>query len=118
MLPNNQFSLSISTENQLKKLSANTGITRNILARVAFFRSVEGSFRFDENRKELQGSLKLGKNNWLGETTIVAELLLKLYYPNLSEHDYVQAWAAHVEDGLASIRNHESLSGLSFALSR
>ena len=42
MLPN-RMQLSKNTEEQLKKLKAQTGITPNISARIAFFKSVENS---------------------------------------------------------------------------
>lgn len=58
----------------------------------------------------------LDKYTWLGETGEVTELMLKVYYPELDTKEYQQVWAAHVEDGIASIRNFKSLSGLSMAI--
>ena len=46
MLPN-RMQLSKNTEEQLKKLKAQTGITPNISARIAFFRSIESGFTFE-----------------------------------------------------------------------
>lgn len=112
MLPN-RMNLSHSTEEQLKKLKAYTGVTPNISARIAFFRSIESDFRYQGKLKKLDGSLVLDKYTWLGETSEVTELMLKLYYPDLDAKAYQQAWAAHVEDGIASIRNHKNISNLS-----
>lgn len=108
MLPN-RMNLTRTTEEQLKKLKGYTGITPNVSARLAFFRSIESDFRYSGQEAKLDGSLVLDKYTWLGETSDVTELVLKMYYPELDAKEYQQAWAAHVEDGIASIRNHKSL---------
>ncbi|HGE6007642.1 TPA: DNA sulfur modification protein DndE [Vibrio cholerae] len=108
MLPN-RMNLTRTTEEQLKKLKGYTGITPNVSARIAFFRSIESDFRYQGQEAKLDGSLVLDKYTWLGETSDVTELVLKMYYPELDPKGYQQAWAAHVEDGIASIRNHKAL---------
>ncbi|HIC0776990.1 TPA: DNA sulfur modification protein DndE [Enterobacter ludwigii] len=110
MLPN-RMQLSRQTEEQLKKLKSYTGITPNVAARLAFFRSVEGNFRFlaDRDNRKLDGALILDKITWLGETLQTTELILKMIYPEIDEKQFVRAWAAHVEDGISSIRNYRSL---------
>ncbi|KHN56840.1 DNA sulfur modification protein DndE [Dickeya fangzhongdai] len=113
MLPNRMV-LSRQTEEQLKRLKGYTGITPNIAARLAFFRSVESEFRYSPERdtKKLDGSLVLDKITWLGETLQTTELVLKMLYPQLAQKDMIKAWAAHVEDGIAGVRNYRSLSQL------
>ncbi|MEZ8228120.1 DNA sulfur modification protein DndE [Vibrio splendidus] len=111
MLPN-RMNLTRTTEEQLKKLKGYTGITPNVSARIAFFRSVESCFRYNLIEAKLDGSLVLDKFTWLGETSDVTELVLKMYYPELDTKQYQQAWAAHVEDGIASLRNHKSIETL------
>ncbi|WP_234084384.1 DNA sulfur modification protein DndE [Enterobacter quasiroggenkampii] len=110
MLPN-RMQLSRQTEEQLKKLKSYTGITPNISARLAFFRSVESDFRYTStsSNKKLDGSLVLDKITWLGETLLPTELVLAMLYPKLDRKEYIKAWAAHVEDGISSLRNHRSL---------
>ncbi|CCN68913.1 DNA sulfur modification protein DndE [Vibrio nigripulchritudo] len=115
MLPN-RMNLTRSTEEQLKKLKGYTGITPNVSARIAFFRSIESDFRYQGQEAKLDGSLVLDKYTWLGETGEVTELMLKMCYPDLDTKEYQQAWAAHVEDGIASIRNHKSLTQLARAI--
>ncbi|HAS8195579.1 TPA: DNA sulfur modification protein DndE [Vibrio vulnificus] len=115
MLPN-RMNLTRTTEEQLKKLKGYTGITPNVSARVAFFRSIESDFRYQGQEAKLDGSLVLDKYTWLGETSDVTELVLKMYYPKLDAKGCQQAWAAHVEDGIASIRNHKQLSNLSIEI--
>lgn len=112
MLPN-RMNLTQTTEEHLKRLKASTGVTPNVSARLAFFRSIESDFRYAGTEAKLNGSLVLDKITWLGDTTELTELLLKMYYPSLDAKQLQQAWAAHVEDGIASIRNLKSISDLS-----
>lgn len=117
MLPN-RMQLSRQTEEQLKKLKACTGITPNLAARLAFFRSVESGFLYssEHDRKKLDGFLVLDKITWLGETLQSTELVLKMLYPQLDNNSIVRAWAAHIEDGISSLRNHKSLLDISMAI--
>lgn len=117
MLPN-RMQLSRQTEEQLKRLKGYTGITPNIIARLAFFRSVESEFRFspDRNNKKLDGSLVLDKITWLGDTLQTTELTLKMLYPLMQQKELIKAWAAHVEDGVAAIRNYRTLKDLANSL--
>ncbi|HAU5528030.1 DNA sulfur modification protein DndE [Proteus mirabilis] len=117
MLPN-RMQLSRQTEEQLKKLKGYTGITPNVAARLAFFRSVESGFRYtpERNNKKLDGALVLDKITWLGETLQPTELILKMLYPHVEQKILIKAWAAHVEDGIAGIRNYKNLKELAINL--
>jgi DNA sulfur modification protein DndE len=116
MLPN-RMQLTRSTEDHLKRLKSYTDITPNVSARIAFFRSVESGFTYNpDEAKKLDGSLVLDKITWLGETQLVTEQVLKLKYTELEGRDLMAAWAAHVEDGIASIRTHKSINDLASAL--
>lgn len=55
----------------------------------------------------------LDKITWLGETLQATELVLKMLYPQLDQKALIKAWAAHVEDGIAGLRNYRSLKDLS-----
>lgn len=111
MLPN-RMQLSRQTEEQLKRLKGYTGLTPNVAARLAFFRSVENGFRYTlfKDSTKLDGNLALDKITWLGETMQITELTLKYFYPDYSTKDMLKAWAAHVEDGISGLRNYKSLS--------
>jgi len=110
MLPN-RMQLSKTVEEQLKKLKGQTGITPNISARIAFFRSIEsGHFYQKEIEYKLDGNLTLDKITWLGKTQMITELLLRDRYPNLDSKQMQAAWASHVEHGIAGLRNHKSLT--------
>lgn len=113
MLPN-RMQLNRQTEEQLKKLKAYTGLTPNVAARLAFFRSVESDFRYSPERdiKKLDGSLVLDKITWLGDTVQATELVLKMLYADLESKELIKAWASHVEDGISALRNHKSLRKL------
>lgn len=116
MLPN-RMQLTKTVEEQLKRLKSNTDITPNVSARIAFFRSVESGFIFTESdKKKLDGSLVLDKITWLGETQLITEQVLKLKYPELEGKGLQSAWAAHVEDGIAALRNHKTLYQFSSVL--
>tara|TARA_B100000700_G_scaffold269384_1_gene310728 strand:+ start:8962 stop:9312 length:351 start_codon:yes stop_codon:yes gene_type:complete len=105
MLPN-RMQLSRTVEEQLKKLKGYTGVTPNVSARIAFFRSIESNFRYDPaTGYSTNGSLTLDKITWLGRTQEITELLLKHTYPDLEGKQLQQAWAAHVEHGIAQLRN-------------
>lgn len=108
--------LSKTVEEQLKKLKASTGITPNVSARIAFFRSIESDYCFQPNVDyKLDGSLTLDKFTWLGKTQLVTELLLKQRYPDLDGKELQVAWASHVEYGISSLRNFKNLSSISQA---
>lgn len=109
MLPN-RMQLNRTVEEQLKKLKANTGITPNVSARIAFFRSIESDYTYQSNIEyKLDGSLTLDKFTWLGKTQLVTELLLKKKYPELEGKGLQLAWASHVEHGIGSLRNIKSI---------
>lgn len=110
MLPN-RMQLSKQTEEHLKRLKAYTGVTPNIAARLAFFRSVESGYRapiYELNIK-LDGNLVLDKQTWLGETMQITEITLNMLYPELDSKKKILVWAYHVQDGIASIRNLKSI---------
>jgi DNA sulfur modification protein DndE len=112
MLPN-RMQLNRTVEEQLKKLKANTGITPNVSARIAFFRSIESDYTYQSNIEyKLDGSLTLDKFTWLGKTQLVTELLLKKKYPELEAKELQVAWASHVEHGVSALRNHKEISEL------
>lgn len=116
MLPN-RMQLTKQTEEQLKRLKIYTGITPNVSARLAFFRSVESGFRYQGDERKLDGSLVLDKITWLGDTAQVTELVLSMTYPELDQKELTKAWAAHVEDGISSLRNQKNINQFSTALS-
>lgn len=116
MLPN-RMNLTKQTEEHLKKLKQYTGISPNVSARIAFFRSIESGFKCTNSVAiKLDGALVLDKVTWLGDTQLVTELIMKMHYPELQGRELMAAWAAHVEDGIAGIRNYKSIHALSYKI--
>ena len=112
MLPQTMW-LNKAVEEQLQALKSKTGVTPNVAARIAFFRSIEKGFIFNKEKDyKLSGSLKLDKFTWLGKTQMVTELFLKQRYPEYSDKELQTAWAAHVEDGISSLRNQNNFNNL------
>jgi DNA sulfur modification protein DndE len=111
MLPN-RMNLDKNTEESLRRLKQQTGITPNVLARIAFFRSIESGYEPEVKDLKHDGSLVLDKITWLGDTSSTTELLLKMKYPKVDSKTLMSIWANHVKDGIASLRNHKSLQSL------
>lgn len=112
MLPS-RMQTSKTVEEQLKRLKIKTGVTPNVSARLAFFKSVEAGFRYDPSTDyKTDGQLTLDKVTWLGKTQQVTELLLEITYPELNSKQLQKAWAAHVDSGISSLRNVRSLEKL------
>ncbi|ELQ6169873.1 DNA sulfur modification protein DndE [Cronobacter dublinensis] len=114
----NRMQLTSKAEEQLRRLKTLTGVTPNVLSRIAFFLSIENSYLYEKDSANitLNGSLVLDKNTWLGDTAQATELLLKMLYPDLNNREIIKAWASHVEDGIANLRNHKSLASFCLAI--
>ena len=111
MLPN-EMKITDNAFNSLRRFHLNTGITVNIGARLAFFKSIESGYVYDG--KEIEPKQRqLSKHVWLGELEKIVELLLKEYYPESDEKSIYKAWNAHVEDGAAAIEGKTNLSSFS-----
>lgn len=101
MLPHTLW-LPKAVEDELKRQKEETGITPNIAARIAFFKSIEAGFVYDKRDPiKLNGSLKLDKVTWLGKTQLATELLLKQEFPNFNEKELWAVWAAYVKHGVS-----------------
>lgn len=104
MLPHTLW-LPKAVEDELKRQKEVTGITPNIAARIAFFKSIEAGFVYDKRDSiKLNGTLKLDKVTWLGKTQLATEMLLKNSYPDFSEKEMWLAWAAHISFSITKIK--------------
>ncbi|MCV6590969.1 MAG: DNA sulfur modification protein DndE [Marinobacterium sp.] len=112
----NDLRVTKQTEDQLRRLKQYTGLNNNVIARIGFMRSMEKGYTYRENSVALDGTLILQKQTWLGDTGQYTELLLKQKYPDFNSQQMLKAWAAHVEDGIASIRNLRSIGEFAAAL--
>ncbi|MFL0797110.1 MAG: DNA sulfur modification protein DndE [Cellvibrionaceae bacterium] len=110
MLPN-KMKISDKAFTSLKRLQNNTGLTVNIGARLAFFASLEKGYTYQGEEIDLK-QRELDKSTWLGEHSIIVELLLKQKYPNLAKQEYYKAWGSHVDDGASIIESKRDLLSL------
>lgn len=111
MLPN-EMKITDNAFNSLRRFHLNTGITVNIGARLAFFKSIESGYVYDGREIEPR-QRQLNKHVWLGDLEQIVELLLKERYSHFDEKAMYKAWNAHVEDGAASIEGKTNLSSFS-----
>lgn len=109
MLPNN-FKLFQETEDKLKRLKKKNGLSPNIAARIAFFKSVESGYRYSEDENKPDGSMALNNSIWFGEYELLFETLLRDLYPRLDEDSFFKAWAAHVKHGEGTLDSPKSKS--------
>lgn len=112
MLPN-KMRISERALKSLMRLQGNTGLTPNIGARVAFFKSIEGSYRYNpaKNLIDTKGR-ELDKHSWLGDHPEIIEMLLRQTYPSLNKRELYYAWISHVDDGAVLIEGTKNLSAL------
>ncbi|MBB1433937.1 DNA sulfur modification protein DndE [Pseudoalteromonas sp. SG43-6] len=115
MLPNRGMKLTIETDEFLRRLKGRTKVTPNVLARIAFFTSVEAGNRYNGEPIELNGSLSLDKVTWLGETGLITEMTLQMLYPDNDQQQNTKAWAYHVMQGSKSFRNVKNIDDLVIA---
>ncbi|MDN3647571.1 DNA sulfur modification protein DndE [Reinekea marina] len=95
--------------NSLRRFHLNTGVTVNIGARLAFFKSIESGYIYDGKEIEPR-QRQLSKHVWLGGLEQIVEILLKERYREYDDKALYRAWNAHVEDGAASIEGKTNLS--------
>lgn len=112
MLPDRNMRLPKDTEELLRRLKQKTKVTPNVAARLAFFKSVESDFRYNDTSISLDGSLTLDKITWLGELTVATEATLAMLYPKLTGKELEKAWASHVQDGAKGFRMVKGLKEL------
>ncbi|MGO2129189.1 MAG: DNA sulfur modification protein DndE [Pseudoalteromonas prydzensis] len=115
ILPNRGMKLTIETDEFLRRLKGRTKVTPNVLARIAFFTSVEAGNRYNGEPIELNGSLSLDKVTWLGETGLITEMTLQMLYPDNDQQQNTKAWAYHVMQGSKSFRNVKNIDDLVIA---
>lgn len=112
MLPN-KMRISERALKALMRLQGNTGLTPNIGARIAFFKSIEGSFRFRPGQDIIDTKgRELDKHSWLGDHPEIVEMLLKQMYPSVSNKELYNAWNKHVDDGATMIENVRDIVAL------
>jgi len=107
----NRIRLSQTSSEQLTWLKAKSGITPNILARIAFSLSLKSEFDFRQLTPQSDG-LEFNLGTLLGEHAQLYELLLLDDSNATTSEELNRAMVSHIENGLSYLRGSKSLHGL------
>ena len=108
----NRIRLSQSSSEQLTFLKSRTGVTPNILARIAFTLSLKSKFDISQLNPDNDG-LEFNLGNLLGEHVQLYELLLLQDSNAATQEDLSNAFVSHIENGLQGLRSVKNLLQLS-----
>lgn len=104
MLPN-RIHLTKQASEQLKFLKARTGITPNILARIALARSLKEGYDYTQHEDLVLDGLEFLIPTLLGDYALLYERLLIERHRIKDSQQLALAIVAHIENGLGGIRN-------------
>ena len=107
----NRIRLSQTSSEQLTWLKAKSGITPNILARIAFSLSLKSEFDFRQLTPQSDG-LEFNLGTLLGEHAQLYELLLLDDSNATTSEELSRAMVSHIENGLSYLRASKSLNSL------
>jgi len=110
MLPN-RLHISQQATNQLKAIKSRTGVTPNILCRIALALSLEENFPANTENTDIKGA-EFNLSTLLGDTGVVFEALLKQAHGNLSPKQAELMLAAHIDNGVDKIKRSKSILDL------
>lgn len=111
MLPN-RFRISKSATNALQLLKNNTGVTPNILCRLALMLSLEEGASRGEQTPDLEGS-EFNTPTLFGENTLIYECFIRQVHGKLDTRQYNLVVASHVDNGLQLLKRCKGLLDLS-----
>jgi DNA sulfur modification protein DndE len=110
-----RFRISQRATESLKALKGRTGVTPNILCRIAFVLSLRDGSRGGDQDFELNGS-EFNTPTLFGEYALVYECLMRQVHGSLETKDMQRVVAGHIEAGLEHLKRVRSLGELlSFA---
>ncbi len=111
MLPN-RFRISKSATDALQLLKNNTGVTPNILCRLALMLSLEEGASRGEQTPDLEGS-EFNTPTLFGENALIYECFIRQVHGTLDARQYNLVVASHVDNGLQLLKRCKSLLDLS-----
>jgi len=111
MLPN-RFRISKSATDTLKLLKMRTGVTPNILCRIALMLSLEEGVSRGEQAPDLDGS-EFNAPTLFGEHAQVYECFIQQIHGMLDARQYNLVVASHVDNGLELLKRCKTLLDLS-----
>jgi len=110
MFPN-RIRISKGASDQLKLIKQRTGLTPNILCRMAIMLSLRRDCLSKKNSAKLDG-LEFNLSTLFGEHVALYECLLRHSYGEPSQKEAEAILAAHVDDGVMVLKAARSLSEL------
>lgn len=110
MFPN-RIRISKGASDQLKLIKQRTGLTPNILCRIAIMLSLQRARLTKDNNAKLDG-LEFNLITLFGDHTQLYESLLRQEYGVLSQKEAEILLSAHVDDGVMVLRAVRSLTEL------
>jgi DNA sulfur modification protein DndE len=111
MFPN-RIHISKEASEHLKFLKGRTGVTPNILCRIALLLSLRDRRKCNPANTHLDG-LEFNLTTLFASYAPLYECLLRQVYGQLHEKDAESLLAAHIDDGVKRIRAVKSLADLS-----
>jgi len=106
----NRIRLSKTASDQLRLLKSRTGLTPNILARIALILSVRAEHDPWQREVDMEG-LEINLPTLLGEYAQLYELLLAKTSRAQTSQELTRALVSHVDGGLHSLRGVKNLHG-------
>lgn len=108
----NRFRVTKSASDTLKVLKARTGITPNILCRLALVLSLEQGKPTMRNHGEMDGN-EFNASTLFGEHVQTYDSLIRQVHGELEAKQYTMAVAWHIEKGLEQLKRCKTLIELS-----
>lgn len=110
MLPNRVHISKRATE-LLKQIKAKTGVTPNILCRMALTLSLEENHKANPKITDLNGS-EFNLPTLFGDASALYEALILQSHGSLSQKDAQLVLAAHIDNGVDKLKRAKSTSDL------
>lgn len=110
MFPN-RIRISKSASDQLKLIKQRTGVTPNVLCRMAIMLSLKRAGLAKKVNTKLDG-LEFNASTLFGEHTVLYECLIRQVYGRVDQKEAERLLAAHVDDGVVVLKAARSLSEL------
>ena len=110
MLPN-RIRIDKQTSEHLKMIEGRTGVTPNILCRIAFIKSLAGGTDFSKSNINLDG-LDFNLATLFGDSSRLYNALLENKYRITDPKHAEMILAMHIQDGIKSMRGIKTLTDL------
>ena len=110
MLPN-RLRISKETSEQLKQIKSRTGVTPNILCRLAIAHSFKEHKQLKNKKTDLDG-LEFNSSTLFGNHVKLYECLFTQIYGQLDSKEIELIVASHVAEGVKALKSAKSVSDL------